>query len=322
MELREVATNELDYLFDLADKYGTVFSSKRWIDLYNAENVLKLGYYENDGKLIGGVFLYKRKTLIGNLLLGFPFSPHVDIFFEKENKNNSKRNSFIKQLTTLLVNYVNNQNIILFSVAFNPNYKDLQPFLWNNYKVSLLYTYKIDLGLSLSEIEKLYSPERRNDIKKAKRDNVIIKKTDDYEVLLKLIKNTFNRQSKSVDIYFIEKLLTNYNHNNSFIFTAFDKDGVELSSCFFIYDRNTVYYLLSGYNNDLKHHGAGPLCIDEAIKYSKLLGLKFFDFEGSMQPQIEKYFRGFGGDLVYYPYVNKSFLLFEVLLKFKKRRLF
>ena len=40
-----------------------------------------------------------------------------------------------------------------------------------------------------------------------------------------------------------------------------------------------------------KHHGAGALSMWGAIKCAKDLGIKYFDFEGSMVAQIERYFR-------------------------------
>ena len=89
-----------------------------------------------------------------------------------------------------------------------------------------------------------------------------------------------------------------------------------------MYDKITTYYLLGGYDFENKHHGAGPLVIWESIKYSKEIGLKYFDFEGSMVPQIEKHFRGFGGKLTPYYRINKARLPLEILLKFLKRELF
>lgn len=321
MELREVEGEDIEELYQLGDSFGSLFSHSSWIKLFDSDKILRLGFYEKDDRLIGGVYLLRKRFFVFEMLTDFSFSPHIDIFYSKQNKNNSKKNSFVKQLTFLFVQYLEKRNqVFLFSFGLNPEHKDVQPFLWNNFKVSLKYTYRIDL--SIIEIDKLYSPERRNDIKKAKIDGIVVKQTKDCNVLLNLIKKTFTRQHKSVDVDFIEKLVTSFSDNNSFIFTAYDKRGIPLSSCFFVYDRSHVYYLLSGYNNDFKHHGAGPLCIDEAIKYSKSLGMNVFDFEGSMQPQIEKYFRGFGGDLIYYPYINKSYLLFEMILKLKLRRLF
>ena len=57
----------------------------------------------------------------------------------------------------------------------------------------------------------------------------------------------------------------------------------------------------------------------EAIKLAKLKGLKTFDFEGSMHPPIEKYFRGFGGKVVPFFEVKKENTLGKLLLKVRKK---
>jgi lipid II:glycine glycyltransferase (peptidoglycan interpeptide bridge formation enzyme) len=50
-------------------------------------------------------------------------------------------------------------------VGFN----DLQPFIWDNYKVITNYTYRIDLNQELSSISAKMSPQRRNELKKAEK---------------------------------------------------------------------------------------------------------------------------------------------------------
>jgi hypothetical protein len=59
-----------------------------------------------------------------------------------------------------------------------------------------------------------------------------------------------------------------------------------------------------------------------AIKFAKDLGLRSFDFEGSISPDIEKYFRGFGGTLTPYYQINKAKLPLEFILKLYKREYF
>ena len=45
---------------------------------------------------------------------------------------------------------------------------------------------------------------------------------------------------------------------------------------------------------------------------------KVFDFEGSMIPQIEKYFRGFGGELTPYFVLQKNNWMGSTMLKLRK----
>jgi hypothetical protein len=56
--------------------------------------------------------------------------------------------------------------------------------------------------------------------------------------------------------------------------------------------------MFSGYDKQKKHHGAGALAVTQCIKEAKKRNLQYFDFDGSVIPNLEKYFRGFGGELI------------------------
>jgi hypothetical protein len=166
------------------------------------------------------------------------------------------------------------------------------------------------------------SAEKRNDISKATRDGLTTKLIDDYSIVKSLVLKTFSRQEMVANEYYLNKILFEFaNKDNSFAFAAF-RENIPIAVSFCICDGSTAYYLLGGYDDKNKHHGAGAFAVWEAIKHAQRLGLKQFDFEGSMVPQIEKYFRGFGGRLTPYYRINKAKLPVEILLKFFKRELF
>ena len=56
--------------------------------------------------------------------------------------------------------------------------------------------------------------------------------------------------------------------------------------------------------------------------HCKKMGLKIFDFEGSMIPEVESYFRSFGPKMLPYYTINKAKMPFEIILKFIKREKF
>ena len=137
-----------------------------------------------------------------------------------------------------------------------------------------------------------------------------------------MVSNTFSRKEKDFDKDFIDKILFEFaNKDNSFAFVSF-QNNQPIAASFCIFDNNKVYYLLGGYDSKNKHQGAGALAVDAAIKHSKEKGIIIFDFEGSMLPEVEKYFRGFGGDLIPYYSVNKAKLPLEIVLKFINRSQF
>ena len=166
------------------------------------------------------------------------------------------------------------------------------------------------------------SEERRRNVRKAIKDGLIVKQVDDFGIVKFLILKTFSRQKMTVSENHLDKIFLEFAaKENSFAFVTFAKEK-PIAATFCIYDKDTAYYLLGGYDYETKHHGAGASAMWEAIKYTKKLGLKYFDFEGSMVPQIERYFRGFGGQLTPYYRINKAKLPLEILLKFFKRELF
>lgn len=133
---------------------------------------------------------------------------------------------------------------------------------------------------------------KRNDINKALRDGLIAKHYDNLEIVKSLVLKTFLRQNKKTNQYYLNKVLFEFaNKDNSFSFVSF-QNNKPIAVVFCVYDKSTAYYLLGGYDSKNSHHGAGALAMREAIKFAKKLGIKYFDFEGSMLPQIERYFRG------------------------------
>jgi hypothetical protein len=75
-----------------------------------------------------------------------------------------------------------------------------------------------------------------------------------------------------------------------------------------IHDQEKAYLLLSGYESDKKHGGAGIGCVWELIKKCQNSQIPIFDFEGSMLTEVEQYFRGFGGELVPYFMIEKKLM--------------
>ena len=320
MYIKKIEKKYLDEYQVQAKKNGTIFNSIEWTNIYEKNSIY--GLFNKDNKIIGGFNIYKQKFFGLNYYKNPIFSPTINLFYETKAKNKSKKLTETKKIITLIANFVNKLPYHIVSIYFQPQFIDMQPFCWNKYKVVPTYTYIIDLQQSIKVISQNMSPERRNDIKKAERDNIYCKKEDDYQIVKQLILNTFNRKQKKIDINFIEKILFQFsNSKNSFAYVSYQKQ-TPIATVYCIYDKQKVYYLLGGYDKNNRHHGAGALAVWEAIKFAKEKKIPYFDFEGSMLLEVEKYFRGFGGTLTPLFSVNKAKMLIEILLKFVKRNQF
>jgi hypothetical protein len=77
------------------------------------------------------------------------------------------------------------------------------------------------------------------------------------------------------------------------ILAAEDASGQIHAAAFLVSDAQTTYYLIGGGDPALRSSGAGNLVIWEAIKHAGNTGT-VFDFEGSMNRNIGKFFKSFG----------------------------
>ncbi len=304
-----------------AREYGTVFNSLDWLSIFG-EKVQIYGIFDKGNNLIGGFVTYEEKKIGLSVYRNPPFAPAIGPFLRIDAQNAANITSTWKGAISVMADFIDKLPYSVISFSLNKCVIDTQPYIWKKFKVIPEYTYLLDLTISEESLLKRMSSIRRNDINKGAKDGLIVKQLTDYEVIRSLILKTFSRQDKKINKYYLDKILFEFaNDNNSFAFVTY-KNNETIACTFSIYDNYTAYYLLGGYDSNNKHHGAGALAVWETIKYAKNLELKYFDFEGSMVPQIEKYFRGFGGQLTPCYRINKAKLPLEMLLKFFKRELF
>jgi hypothetical protein len=176
------------------------------------------------------------------------------------------------------------------------------PFHCQGFSQSVRYTYIID---DLSDHDKIwaeFSPTARTNIRKAERQ-VIVRITDDIEVLITLNSMSFHRQGLAVP--YSADLIRRLDAACSTrglrrIFCAEDVDGKPHAALFLVWDADTAYCLMSGNDPQLRHSGAVSLLRWEAIKFAGQVTRRF-DFEGSMLQPVERFIRTFGGRQVQFP---------------------
>jgi len=306
---------------ELAHKVGNVFNTLEWLKMFG-ENVRFFGFSEGNGRLIGGFALYHELRFGLKFCRTPPFTPYIGPFLKVSATNPVAVLSKWKEAVALMAETVENGSYAVVSTFLNKEVYDAQPFIWRHFKVIPHYTYVLSLENTVEQLWQRMSPERRNDIKKGGKDGLEVRSVEEPSIVKTLVLKTFSRQNKTLPESYLDRVLFEFaTPSNSFAFGCW-KEDIPLSCAFCIHDGYTAYYLLGGYDHGNKHHGAGPMVLWECIKYAKAIGLKQFDFEGSMVPDIERFFRGFGGDMLTYYRVNKATLPLEIALKFSKRELF
>ncbi|NQV18019.1 MAG: GNAT family N-acetyltransferase [Armatimonadetes bacterium] len=304
MYIKEISDSDKAIYDNLAEKYGNVFNTLKWLKLYK-DKIKIYGFFDEDNRLIGGFHLYENKKYFLKYYNNPPFTPFIGPFFINKSSTYFKIQNFQKKVSKKIAQFTKKLNAIILFFSLDRTIIDVQPFIWEKFKVYIRYTYTINLRINNEKIWENFSPERRNDIRKANNDGVKIFKGSDKNTLMELIIKSLTRQNKAIDIKSLEKIVFKFSSEiNSFYFIAYYKEK-PISVSFCIHDKKKAFYVIGGYDSNNKHHGAGASTLWECIKHAKKLDLKEFDFDGSMIPNIERFFRGFGGKLVPFYRINR-----------------
>ena len=298
---------------------GTIFHTSYWLNAFGGETRI-YGCYKGDALFAGLPIAYSSR--LGMKHGKHPLlTPYLGVIF-RENKNTkyvSKISAGKKMSRVIAEKLKRDFDILQFN--FVPLYVDLQPFIWEGFSSSIRYTFILSLD-DLKQVWRNMDDARRNDIRRAEKDGIRVDDNAEFRELFSLVKKTFDRQKMQprfqTAAFQYNRILESRRQCRSFL--ARDSKGVPIAGVYIVWDWNKAYYLLGGYDSKHKHHGASALAMWTAIKFTREeLGLRTFDFEGSMIPQIERFFRKFGGRLT--PYYSVSWSKPSVKFMFDARRL-
>jgi lipid II:glycine glycyltransferase (peptidoglycan interpeptide bridge formation enzyme) len=314
--------HNLEEYTEKAEPFLGVFASKKWLSVYS-DSLKVIGIYKDEHQLIGGFYFLIAKKYSFNFVKLPPYTPHCGLFYQSESKNNSSATSFSKDVMTEVCRYVSAQKNALTILAFPSTVIDLQPFIWEKYKVIPNYTYRIDLTQTMESIKSNFDSKNRNVINKAIKEGVEVSVNSlDKQKLFEFFKHSLDTANANVYEEELKNIFLKFaDESNSFYMVA-RKSGEIVGSVFCVYDKTTCYYLLGGVDKGSGVNGVNNLLVQQSIEKAKELNCAIFDFEGSMLKGVEKFFRSFGPQLIPYYTVNKAILPLELLLKFKKRELF
>jgi len=321
MTVKPIKNDDVELYQEYVKSYGTIFNSLDWLNVFG-DRAQAYGIYNRNNELMGGFVLYRERKVGLSIYRTPPFTTSAGPFLKMNARNPASIADTWKHVLAVIANFLDDLPYSVVSFSMHSTVVDTQPFLWRKFKVSPRYTYVLDLTTSLEDMMKRMSGERRQNINKAARDRLVVKQTRQYDLIKSLAVKTFARQDTTVDPVYLDRILFEFaSDSNSFAFVTL-KDDSPIACILCVNDNQTAYYLLGGYDSECKHVGAGALAMWSAINHAKGMGLKWFDFEGSMIPEVERYFRGFGGALVPYYQINKARLPLEIVLKFFKRETF
>jgi hypothetical protein len=250
-----------------------------------------------------------------------PYTPQIGPFYEPRASNPAARTDEQRAVVEAVADYLANSGAAVVSLGLSVSIKDALPFYWRGWKVVPHYTYRIGLAQAENDALAALSKERRNDIRKAQADGLDVASPMDLASMRVLIGQSFARQRKVLSLVSADLIFSAFPPGKQSYCMIANGNGRPMAGVYVVHDGRTAYYLMGGYAEGA-HHGAGALAMWHAILKAKELGLEVFDFEGSVIPPIERYLRGFGGQLTPILSVHKAWLPLEIALKFYRRQWF
>lgn len=193
---------------------------------------------------------------------------------------------------------------------------------FNNYHSQFLDNFQIDyspfnpttnflinLTKSEEEIFKNFTEAKRRGVRRALKNGIKVKETDDIESFIKIRGKQYAPLGFLVRIE-MEKLWKNLYPKNALLLLAYTSSNTPVAGILLLIYDNIAYYWYASALKEGKKLFAPTLLVWEALKLVKKRGCKIFDFEGIYDerfPQASeswkgftKFKEGFGGEKVVY----------------------
>jgi hypothetical protein len=285
---------------------GTLFSTSWWLDAV-APGVHHILTIKKGGNIQAAwPFVLNWTKLTGLVISMPPLTPWLGILYApSETLKIAKQLAREKDLSMELI-----EQLPAFSSLYahtHRNFTYWSPFYWKEFTQTTRYTYILENISNLDLVWRNLRENIRGDIRKARKQNIVVDVTEDIERFLHVHKLTFQRQNKSLP--YSTDLVRRVDqacamHGVRKIFVARDQRGQDHAVAYIVWDNKSVYYLMGGGNPELRSSGATSLVLWEAIQFASTVS-NIFDFEGSMIEPVERFFRAFGAIPCPYSVINK-----------------
>lgn len=191
----------------------------------------------------------------------------------------------------------------MYDFILRPGDCDAIPYLWNGFDTSVNYTYVVPCAEHESWVQQA-SKTQRWSMRKAAREvaegRFTIEQSPPIAAVTPLLAATAEFKEYSTAEYLRRfpvwwQTVVDRGAGKSYLLR--DADGNPGSAAIMVWDSRCAYYIAGGIRQDLRKGSiANVLLIQRMIADAHAMNLNF-DFEGSILPGVERFFRSFGGEL-------------------------
>jgi len=284
-----------------------IFFQDWWLDAIACKDNWDVIITFNKNKEVTAVWpIYFTKRFGLNVISNPILSPYLGIWFNYPFEiSYSRKIDFEEREIDKMIKLL--PNFYFLQCGFHEKFTNWQPFYWAGFEQTSYYTYIIEPDQPIELLYKNLKPNVRNHIKNAEI-HYVIEENNDIEFFYELIQYTFDNQNISNPINY--KLLKNIfveliEHNQCKLIVAKNIDNQLVCGSLFVYDKFSVYNILSGCNRNVNISGAMQLILWKGICFANENKLSF-NFEGSMIKDVNELYSSYGAKQIQYFLIRKS----------------
>jgi len=192
------------------------------------------------------------------------------------------------------------------------------------YEITLNSNYVLDLINEYPKLASGYSTNTKRNLQKSFKNELTFMKGVKPEDVISLFRNNkgadITKWSDKNYIVLQRIIYTSIHKGMGFTCGVFTKYNELCSAAFILKEHNRIIFLFSGSNTAARSNGAMTFLIDSIIRNNSPGG-KVFDFEGSNDENLARFYKGFGAKNTTYTRLNINKLTFyqNILLKIYKK---
>jgi len=272
-----------------------LFSQYWWLDAVCGSDNWDVALIENEGEVIASMpYFIKRKY--GFKMLTMPhLTPFLGPWIRPSSRTYANELSYQHKLMSGLIYQLPAYDI--YRQSWHYTISNWLPFYWRGFNQTVNYTYVIEDIENTERVWNNFHNTVRTDIRKAIKNDIYVRDDGSIGDIIELNATILNNRGIMPFINdVVIRCLDDECKRRSCrkIFIAEDKAGKRHAGLYLVWDKDSAYYLMGGNYPSLPNCGAGSQIIWDGIKFASTVS-KRFDFEGSMIPSIERFFRSFGG---------------------------
>lgn len=223
---------------------------------------------------------------------------------------------FTQQLGVFSKNPVTEELCLQFLKSIPATYRYIQmnlnaSNLWvdNSFTTKRNKNFILNLDTDYDSIWSKYSENHQRNIRKAQKNNLSIFKTANVKDVIEMFRNNRGRFLTNLQnehyAMFTELEAQASQRKMSKVWLVNDKNGIPVAGAVFFEDYRTSIFIFSGVTKEGKSLSAMHFLVDAYIKEQSST-LKTLDFEGSNDPDLARFYKGFGSKEIVYLQISKN----------------